>query len=103
MNIEERVQIAILTKYYGKMLTDRQQDILNMYVDNNLSLAEVSSELGISRQAVKDALDNAMQTLKNMEEKLQFISRDSNIKQQIEENQNINLTTKIQLIALLED
>ena len=103
MNIEERVQIAILSKYYGKMLTGRQQDILNMYVDNNLSLAEVSSELGISRQAVKDALDNAMQTLKNMEEKLQFISRDSNIKQQIEENQNINLTTKIQLIALLED
>ena len=70
MNIEERVQIAILSKYYGKMLTDRQQDILNMYVDNNLSLAEVSEELGISRQAVKDALDNSMQTLKNMEEKL---------------------------------
>ena len=68
MNIEERVQIAILSKYYGKMLTDRQQDILNMYVDNNLSLAEVSAELGISRQAVKDALDNAMATLKHMEE-----------------------------------
>ena len=103
MNIEERVQIAILSKYYGRMLTERQQDILNMYVDNNLSLSEVSSELGISRQAVKDALDNAMQTLKHMEEKLQFISRDDNIKQQIEENKSIDLTTKIQLIALLED
>ena len=103
MNIEERVQIAILSKYYGKMLTERQQDILKMYVDNNLSLAEVSKELGISRQAVKDALDNSMQTLKNIEEKLQFISRDSNIKQQIEENQNIDMITKIQLIALLED
>ena len=64
MNIEERVQIAILSKYYGGMLTERQQDILKMYVDNNLSLAEVSEELGISRQAVKDALDNAMSTLK---------------------------------------
>ena len=103
MNIEERVQIAILSKYYGKMLTDRQQDILNMYVDNNLSLAEVSAELGISRQAVKDALDNAMATLKHMEEKLQFISRDDNIKKQIEENKSIDTTTKIELIALLED
>ena len=103
MNIEERVQIAILSKYYGKMLTERQQDILKMYVDNNLSLSEVSEELGISRQAVKDALDNSMQTLKNMEEKLQFISRDDNIKEQIEENQTINMMTKIQLIALLED
>ncbi|MBQ8615553.1 MAG: hypothetical protein IJ415_03195 [Clostridia bacterium] len=103
MNIEERVQIAILSKYYGKLLTDRQQNILKMYVDNNLSLSEVSEELGISRQAVKDALDNSMQTLKNMEEKLQFISRDDNIKHTIEENKNIDMTTKIQLIALLED
>ena len=103
MNLEERVQIAILSKYYGKMLTERQQDILKMYVDNNLSLAEVSEELGISRQAVKDALDNAFNTLKTMEEKLQFISRDDKIKKLIEENQAIDITTKIQLIALLED
>ena len=103
MNIEERVQIAILTKYYGKMLTERQQDILNMYVDNNLSLAEVSEELGISRQAVKDAIDNSLSSLKNMEEKLHFIARDDNIKKQIEENKNIDEKTKNQLIALLED
>ena len=102
MNLEERVQIAILTKYYGKMLTDRQQSILNMYVDNNLSLSEVSEELGISRQAVKDALDNSMLTLKQTEEKLGFIARDNIIKQIIE-NSNIDITTKIQLIAKLED
>ena len=102
MNLEERVQIAILTKYYGKMLTDRQQSILNMYVDNNLSLSEVSEELGISRQAVKDALDNSMLTLKQTEEKLGFIARDNSIKQVIE-NSNIDITTKIQLIAKLED
>ena len=103
MNIEERVQIAILSKYYGKMLTEKQQNILAMYVDNNLSLAEVSVELGISRQAVKDALDNAMATLKNIEEKLQFIARDDKIKHTIEENKNLDMMTKIQLIALLED
>ena len=103
MNIEERVQIAILSKYYGKMLTEKQQNILTMYVDNNLSLAEVSAELGISRQAVKDALDNSMLTLKNMEEKLQFISRDDNIKHKIEENTKLDSATKNQLIALLED
>ena len=102
MNLEERVQIAILSKYYGKMLTDRQQSILNMYVDNNLSLAEVSEELGISRQAVKDALDNSMQTLKETEEKLKLIERDNKIKQIIE-NSKLDTTTKIQLIALMED
>lgn len=102
MNLEERVQIAILSKYYGKLLTSRQQSILNMYVDNNLSLAEVSEELGISRQAVKDALDNSMQTLKETEEKLKLIERDNKIKQIIE-NSKLDTTTKIQLIALMED
>ena len=103
MNIEERVQIAILSKYYGALLTDRQQSIMKMYVDDNLSLAEVSEELGISRQAVKDALDNSLATLKNAEEKLQFIARDDKIKHTIEDNNQIDMMTKIKLIALLED
>ena len=102
MNIEERVQVAILSKYYGNLLTDKQKNILTMYVDNNLSLAEVSEELGISRQAVKDALDNAMQALKDTEEKLHFIARDEKIKNQIEQS-NIDMMTKIHLITLLED
>lgn len=102
MNIEERVQIAILVKYYGKLLTERQQDILEMYVDNNLSLAEVSEELDISRQAVKSAVDTALQTLKDTEEMLGFVKRDNKIKEIIE-NKNIDLTTKLELIALLEE
>lgn len=102
MNLEERVQIAILNKYYGTLLTTRQQSILEMYVDNNLSLSEVSDELNISRQAVKDALDNAMQSLKDAEDKLGFISRDIKIKKSIEENVNIETSTKLELISLLE-
>ena len=102
MNIEERVQIAILVKYYGKLLTERQQNILEMYVDNNLSLAEVSEELDISRQAVKSAVDTALQTLKDTEELLGFVARDNRIKEIIE-NKNIDLTTKLELIALLEE
>ena len=102
MNLEERVQIAILNKYYGTLLTTRQQSILEMYVDNNLSLSEVSDELGISRQAVKDALDNAMQSLKEAEDKLGFISRDIKIKKSIEGNVNIDTATKLELISLLE-
>ena len=105
MDIQERVQIAILTKYYGKLLTDRQRDILSMYVDSNLSLAEVSDELGISRQAVKDALDTAFQTLKQTEEKLKFIERDNKLKQIIEDKaaNQIDMLTKLELISYLEE
>ena len=103
MNLEERVEVAILVKYYGKLLTERQQTILEMYVDNNLSLQEVSDELGISRQAVKDSLDNAIQTLKSTEEKLCFVCRDEKLKDIIENNKQIDTMAKLQLIALLED
>lgn len=105
MNLEERVQTAILIKYYGELLTEKQKNILSMYVDNNLSLSEVSEELGISRQAVKDALDNSLQTLKSTEEKLKFITRDERIKSIIEnkpENE-ISTTAKLQIISLMEE
>ena len=105
MNLEERVQIAILTKYYGTLLTDRQRDILSMYVDSNLSLAEVSEELGISRQAVKDAIDNSLLTLKQTEERLHFIEKDAKLKEIIKSKapNQIDEATKLELIAYLED
>lgn len=105
MDIEQRVNFAILVKYYGNMLTERQRNIIKMYVDNNLSLAEVSEELKISRQAVKDALDTALNSLNNMEEKLQFIARDNKIKEIIENTnlQQMDIATKLQLITILED
>ena len=105
MNLEERVQIAIFTKYYGALLTERQRDILSMYVDNNLSLAEVSEELGISRQAVKDALDTAFVTLKQSEERLHFIEKDAKLKEIINNkaSNQIDEATKLELIAYLED
>lgn len=105
MDINERVKIAILVKYYGNILTDRQSNIINMYVDNNLSLSEVSEELNISRQAVKDGLDNAINSLENIENKLHFIARDDKIKQLIENKlpSQIDMATRLELISVLED
>ena len=102
MNIEERIEIAILIKYYGKLLTNKQLDILSMYVDSNLSLQEVSTELGISRQAVKDSLDKSYETLKKYENELHFVSRDNKIKNEII-NLNIDEKKKELILSILED
>ena len=105
MDLQERVQISILTKYYGALLTERQQDILKMYVDNNLSLAEVSEELNISRQAVKDSVDKTIEILKDTENKLKFLARDDKLKQIIENKDlsQIDMATKLELINYLEE
>ncbi len=80
MDINERIKIGLLAKYYGKLLTNKQLNVIKMYVDNNLSFAEVGDELGITRQAAKDMLDKAINLLKEYENKLQFNARDDKIK-----------------------
>lgn len=99
MDIDRRIEIDILFKYYGKLLTEKQQKIIDMYVDNNLSLQEVSVELNISRQAVKDALDKGVTIMENYEKKLKFISRDNKIKNALNK---IDEKTKINILAILE-
>ena len=99
MDIDRRIEIAILVKYYGNLLTNKQREIINMYVDNNLSFHEVSVELNISRQAVKDALDKAVSTMENYENKLKFIARDNKIKDALNE---LDEKSKTKILAILE-
>ena len=102
MDINKRVEIAVLVKYYGSMLTEKQLHIIEMYVDNNLSLSEVSEELNITRQAVKDALDNAVSTLESIEDRLHFIERDDKIKNIINDETNVDRHIRSKILAILE-
>ncbi len=103
MNINDRVKIAVLIKYYGSLLTDKQRQIVAMYVDNNLSLAEVGEELQITRQAVKDGLDKAISTLQSYENDLQFIARDAKIKKLLLDKSALTKEQIKQILSILED
>ena len=105
MKIEEMIEIDILMKYYGELLTDKQKGIINLYINNNLSLSEVSENLAISRQAVKDSVDTAVNNLKDAEKKLQFIARDSRIKEYIEQigDNRIDTTARLGLLSILDE
>ncbi len=103
MDINDRVKIAVLIKYYGSLLTDKQRQIVAMYVDNNLSLAEVGEELKITRQAVKDGLDKAISTLQSYENDLQFIARDAKIKKLLLDKSALTKEQIKQILSILED
>ena len=75
MKIDEITKQSLLYDFYGQLLTQRQQQIFEMYTQENLSLAEISQELGISRQAVHDALRIGQKSLETYEEKLELIAR----------------------------
>lgn len=54
--MDKNVQIGLLCDIYGELLTEKQQNVLDLYYNENLSLAEVAEEVGITRQAVKDSI-----------------------------------------------
>jgi uncharacterized protein len=72
---EKIVHIALLFDFYGQLLTEKQIEIIDMYYSNDLSLSEISEQLGISRQGVYDTLKRAEKTLFEYEDKLGLLNR----------------------------
>ncbi len=65
----------MLYDFYGNLLTDKQREILELYYQHDLSLAEIAAEGGISRQGVHDLVKRAVRTLEKAEEKMGLVER----------------------------
>ena len=73
--LEKEVQISMLCQLYGKLLTDKQFEILDDYYNKDLSLSEIAENNNITRQAVRDILKKGEKKLFDYEEKLLFMKR----------------------------
>ena len=70
------IDLVLLYDYYGDLLTDRQKECFELRYYQDLSLGEIASELGISRQGVHDNLSRTEALLRNMEAKTGCVGRD---------------------------
>ena len=61
---------ALLFDVYGMLLTDKQQDIYNLAVSEDMSLGEIAEIVGVSRQAVHDMIRRTDKILDEYEKKL---------------------------------
>lgn len=84
MDLNERLSIAKLYDSYSALLSDKQRNIFDLYINNNLSFNETADILGISRQAVKYALDNVVDRLKSYESKLHFVEKQQKLVSRLE-------------------
>lgn len=75
MQIDKIIEISMLFDFYGQLLTAKQQEVFSLYHEDNFSLAEISKEVGISRQGVHDALKKSEKLLNQYEEKLKLIEK----------------------------
>ena len=92
--MEEKVILSMLIQTYGKLLTEKQYQIMDDYYNNDLSLSEIAQNHNITRHAVRDIIKKGQKTLFEYEEKLLFMKRTLNTEKKIEKV--LSELTKIQ-------
>lgn len=71
--MNSKPDVSMLYDFYGELLNASQQQVVELYVNEDLSLSEVSEILGISRQGVRDSLNRAERKLEEYESKLKLL------------------------------
>ncbi|MBR3974983.1 MAG: YlxM family DNA-binding protein [Clostridia bacterium] len=81
----KNLEITILLDFYGEMLTSKQREFLDFYYNEDLSLAEIAANVGITRQGVRDAIKRAECLLYDMEQRLGLVARFKDVQNGLDE------------------
>ncbi len=76
-------RMTMLYDFYGELLTERQQEFFDLYYNEDLSLAEIAENYGISRQGVRDVIVRAEGIMTDMEDKTGIIKRFHQMQKQL--------------------
>lgn len=79
------LKIGLLNELYGALLTERQYEAVKAYYDFDLSLGEIAENLGVTRQAVRDAIAKGETSLTDCERKLGIMAKRDRIKAVLEQ------------------
>ena len=93
-SLEKNVKVSMLCQIYGKMLTEKQYEVLSDYYNNDLSLSEIAENNQITRQAVRDIIKKGENKLFELEEKLAFMEK--TLKQEKQLQQILEELSKIE-------
>ena len=83
--MEKIVEIAVLFDYYGKLLSDKQYNVVDQHCNEDLSLREIAEINGISKQGISDILSRAEKKLRFYEDELKLISKFEKINNSLKE------------------
>jgi len=85
----KNLKISLLLDFYGAILTEKQRESLELYYNEDLSLAEIAEIAQISRQGVRDNIKRGENILLEMEEKLGFFEKYSDLDEIMEQLTNL--------------
>ena len=105
---EKNLNMGYLLDFYGEVLTERKRDALDFYYNDDMSLAEIAEEMGISRQGVRDIIKKAEEELLFYEEKLglakKFADAQKHAKRALElcEGEDVSLAVREEIMLLIK-
>lgn len=70
---------SLLLDYYGELLTKHQKDILDEYLNEDLSMNEIAENYKISKSAVQDLIKRSLVQLEGYEKTLKLIEKDKRL------------------------
>ena len=97
LKLNDFVKYGKLFEEYSALLSEDRQNLMRLYFDYNMTLAEISAERGISRQAVKDAITKSCEKLDYYENNLKNCQKKEKILKKLEEIRKINNLKEIKL------
>ena len=77
-------RMTMLFDFYGEVLTPRQKEVFDLYYNEDLSLAEIAENYGISRQGVRDVIVRAEAIMTDLEDKTGLMKRFMLMQQQVQ-------------------
>jgi len=87
--MEPIARLSFLLDFYGSLLTERQRSIAAMHWSEDMSLAEIAAETGITRQAAHDTVRKAEIALEEFEEKLGLMTWHLRLKKASQQAQSL--------------
>lgn len=76
--------MTMLFDFFGDLLTEKQRDYFDLYHNEDLSLSEIATTAGISRQGVYDIITRAEKTLLELENKTGVVRRWMQLRDELE-------------------
>ena len=76
---EKNMRIVYLLDFYAELLDEHTRGVMRAYFEDDLSLAEVAEDVGISRQGIRHLIKKGEEQLEFYESKLGLASRDEEL------------------------
>lgn len=79
-----KIAMVYLFDLYAPLLNERQREVLGLYYNEDQSLAEISENVGITRQGVRDCIVKSEALLKGYEQALGLLSKIYEFKREVD-------------------